>query len=150
MALNLNQPAYQFTLKNSNNKDVSLSDYLGKKVMLVFYPKDNSLVCTKQLCEYNNFLNEFEDLGVEVLAISTDSVDKHKKFRDSKNLKIELLSDEDGSVCRKYGMLNFMGMAKRGICLIDEHGKLKAYEVTVLFNYLRKDYLKKLIEEAYQ
>jgi thioredoxin-dependent peroxiredoxin len=149
MALNLNQPAYQFTLKNSNNNDVSLSDYLGKKVMLVFYPRDNSLVCTKQLCEYNNFLNEFEDLGVAVLAISKDSVDKHKKFRDSRNLKIELLSDEDASVCRKYGMLNFMGIAKRGICLIDEKGIIKANDVTIPLNYQKKDYLKKLIEEAY-
>ena len=150
MALNLNQPAYDFTLKNSDSKDISLSDYLGKKVMLIFYPQDNSLICSKQLCEYNNFLDEFQDLGVVVLAISTDSVDKHKRFRDSKNLKIELLSDEDGSVCKKYGMLNIIGKAKRGICLIDESGKMKARDITLSLNFRKKSYLKKLIEEVFK
>jgi peroxiredoxin Q/BCP len=146
----LNQPVYNFSLKNSKGRFVYLSVFLGKKVMLVFYPKDNSMVCTKQLCEYSDSLNEFEDLGIVVLAISTDSIDKHKKFRDSKNLKIELLSDEKGTVCKKFGMLNFMGMAKRGIVLIDEKGNMKAHDITHVLHFQKKSYLKKLIEEAYK
>ena len=124
--MNIGDTAPDFALKNQNNENVSLKDYRGKKVLLVFYPKDDSPVCTTQLCEYNKGLDEFSDLGIDILAISTDTTESHKIFSEKRNLKFNLLSDKKKEVSKAYGVMGLYGFSKRAIILIDEDGKMKS------------------------
>ena len=89
-----------------------------KSVLLVFYPGDDTPVCTKQLCDYRDHLGVFEDLGVDVLGINPQSLASHEKFAEKHGLSFPLLSDEDKSVCREYGALGLLGMAKRALVLV--------------------------------
>ena len=116
MALEIGKKAPDFTLPSDSGKDVSLSDYLGKKVILYFYPKDNTSGCT---------------LGYVVLGVSRDSVKKHCNFRDKNELNFPLLSDADEVVVNLYGVLKeksmygkkYMGI-ERSTFIIDEKGNL--------------------------
>jgi thioredoxin-dependent peroxiredoxin len=119
----INQPAPNFTLPNSEGNMVSLSDYKGQKVLLVFYPGDDTMVCTKQLCSYNSGLSEFKELSVQILGINMDSVESHKKFQAKYHLQFPLLSDPDGKVCSVYQAKSLMGV-KRAIFLLDENHQI--------------------------
>lgn len=146
----LNKKAPDFTLLNSEGKSITLSNFLGKKVLLVFYPKDETAVCTKQLCEYSNFLNEFNELGVEVLAISSDPVESHQKFKRNRNLTIELLSDINHEIAKKYNAISFLGTTQRAIFIIGEEGIVR-YENKVLpLLYQKKNNLIKIIKEIFE
>lgn len=94
--------APDFTLPDQNGKNHSLSDYRGKKVILYFYPKDNTSGCTKQACGYSALLPQIEEKGAVVLGISKDSVASHKRFEEKQNLSITILSDTDRSVIEAY------------------------------------------------
>ena len=96
--------APDFTLKDKNGNDVSLSDFLGKKVVLYFYPRDNTPGCTRQACAFAALYNEFEKRNVEVIGISKDSVSSHIKFIEKHNLPFVLLSDPELSVIKDYGV----------------------------------------------
>jgi len=146
---NVGDKASDFCLKNSDDKDVTLSDYSGKRVMLVFYPKDNSVVCTKQLCEYSDYLENFNNLGINILAISTDSPEPHRAFKEKRNLKFELLSDEEKIVSRAYDVLNLFGMSKRVIILIDETGIIKYKNISLSIFREKKEDLLKLINKIF-
>lgn len=89
-----------------------------RSVLLVFYPGDDTPVCTKQLCDYRDHLGVFQNLGVDVLGINPQSLDSHRRFAEKHGLSFPLLSDEDKSVCRSYGALNLLGMAKRALVLV--------------------------------
>jgi thioredoxin-dependent peroxiredoxin len=115
-------PAPQFSLPDADGKSVSLSDFTGKKVLLVFYPGDNTPVCTTQLCSYRDNFQKFAELGITVLGISTDSVESHKGFAMKHGFPFTILSDTTKSTCRAYDALSFLGMAQRAYCLIDENG----------------------------
>jgi peroxiredoxin len=118
-------PAPDFTLL-SNQGLVHLSDWLARgSVLLVFYPGDNTPVCTKQLCNYRDHLNVFSNLGIQVLAINPQRASSHEAFAKKHALPFPLLSDEGGAVCRKYGALNFLGAAKRALLLIGQDGRVK-------------------------
>lgn len=95
MALEIGKKAPDFTLPSDSGKDVSLSDYLGKKVILYFYPKDNTSGCTLEAQAFRTHLADFEKLGYVVLGVSRDSVKKHCNFRDKNELNFPLLSDAD-------------------------------------------------------
>jgi peroxiredoxin len=111
-------PAPDFTL-DSTQGEIMLSERCrDRKVLLVFYPGDDTPVCTKQLCDYRDHLGVFEDLGVDVLGINPQSLESHRSFAEKHGLTFPLLSDEDKSVCRSYGALNLMGMAKRALVLV--------------------------------
>lgn len=121
--------APDFTLPDQNGKNHSLSDYRGKKVILYFYPKDNTSGCTKQACGYSALLPQIEEKGAVVLGISKDSVASHKRFEEKQNLSITILSDTDRSVIeaydvwkekKNYGKVS-MGVV-RTTYLIDEDG----------------------------
>ncbi len=124
-----------FALENDKGKKVKLSDFKGKNVVLYFYPKDDTPGCTKEACAFTEFKPKFSRKNTIVLGVSKDSVDKHGKFKDKYDLKIELLSDPDGAVCEKYGVWQekknygktYMGIV-RSTFVIDTAGKVaKAY-----------------------
>ena len=141
--------APDFVLPDTERKSVKLSDYFGKKVMIVFYPKDNTPVCTSQLCDYSNNLSEFSELNIDVIAISADTIESHKDFKIKNNLNIILLSDIDKEVCRKFGALNIFGLPKRQIVLIDENCIIKYINSIIPVLYQRKNSLLKIISESF-
>ena len=96
--------APDFTLKSKDGADVSLSDFLGKKVVLYFYPKDNTPGCTRQACAFAGAYKQFEAKGVEVIGISKDSVSSHVKFAEKYDLPFVLLSDPDRIAIEAYGV----------------------------------------------
>ena len=132
-------PAPEFTLKDQDQKDVKLSDYRGKKnVVLVFYPLDRSPVCTKEHTCMINDKKQFDDLDAQVLGLSVDSVWSHKAYADKMGIHYPLLADFQprGAVAAKYGVyLEDKGITGRSIFIIDRNGKLawhKDYDIPVV------------------
>lgn len=123
-------PAFDGTDQNGNK--VSLSDFKGKKVVLYFYPKDDTPGCTAQACNLRDNYQQLIDLGFHVIGISTDSVKSHKKFENKYNLPFPLIADEDKKIVELYnvwGEKKFMGKTfmgtRRTTFLINEAGKIK-------------------------
>ena len=121
--------APDFTLKDKNNNDVSLSDFRGKKVVLYFYPKDNTPGCTRQACAFAGVYSEFEKKGIVVIGVSKDSVNSHIKFAEKYNLPFVLLSDPDLEAIKAYGVWQekkMCGKVSMGVVrttfIIDEEG----------------------------
>ena len=96
--------APDFELQDQNGKTHRLSDYLGKKVILYFYPKDNTSGCTKQACGFSERNPQFMEKGAVVLGVSKDTVTSHKKFEQNYNLKFTILSDPELQVIKTYGV----------------------------------------------
>ena len=113
-----------FTLPDSEGKQVSLSDFTGKKVLIIFYPGDDTPVCTAQLCDYRNNVLEFTKRGIVVLGISSDSQASHKSFAERNQLPFTLLSDTTKATAKAYDALGFLGMSQRAYVLVDEEGKV--------------------------
>ena len=127
--LNIGDKAPEFTLKDKNGNDVSLSDFLGKKVVLYFYPKDNTPGCTRQACAFAGLYGEFQAKGVEVIGISKDSVASHVKFAEKHGLPFVLLSDPELKAIEPYGVWQekkMCGKVSMGVVrttfIIDENG----------------------------
>ncbi|MDD6514323.1 MAG: thioredoxin-dependent thiol peroxidase [bacterium] len=127
--LEIGTTAPDFTLPDQNGKNHSLKEYRGKKVILYFYPKDNTPGCTKQACGYSALLPQIEEKGAIVLGVSKDSVVSHKRFEEKQNLSITILSDPERKVIeaydvwkekKNYGKVS-MGVV-RTTYLIDENG----------------------------
>ena len=123
--------APDFTLASKDGKNISLSDFLGKKVVLYFYPKDNTPGCTRQACAFAGVYGEFEKRGVAVIGISKDSVASHQKFADKYNLPFVLLSDPERKAIEAYGVWQekkMCGKVSMGVVrttfIIDENGKI--------------------------
>ncbi len=110
--------APNFKLKDETGKDFELYKNLDKKILLVFYPKDDTPVCSAQLAEYNDNIHEFINSRINVVGINTDSVRSHLDFCKKLKINFPLLSDEDKKVSRQYGAINFLGMNKRTLVLI--------------------------------
>ena len=118
--------APDFTLPGTGGQDYALSAFRGKPVLLVFYPGDNTPVCTTQLNQYSNDFEEFDGLGAQVLAISPQSVDSHEKFSCKQGgFKFPLLADEDKSIGAAYGILGPLGFYKRSVFVIDAAGVIR-------------------------
>ncbi len=119
------EPAPDFTLRNQDGEKVSLSDFRGRKLMLVFYPGDFSPVCGDQLSIYQEVKPEIAEKGVELVGISVDSFFAHKAFQEKLGIDTTLLSDFEpkGEVARAYGSyVEKMGFANRTLVLVDEEG----------------------------
>jgi len=124
--------APQFTLKDQNGRAVSLSDFYGKRVVVYFYPKDNTPGCTRQACAYAGLLGEFEKRGVAVIGISKDGVESHRKFAQKHGLSFLLLSDPDRTAIDAYGVWKekkLYGKVSFGVLrssfLIDAEGRIE-------------------------
>lgn len=116
-----------FTLRNQEGEDVSLADYRGRKVLLVFYPMDFSPVCSDQLSIYQEVKPELAAKGLELVGISIDHVYAHKAFQEKLGIDTTLLADFEpkGEVSRAYGSyLDGPGIANRTLVLVDEDGKV--------------------------
>jgi thioredoxin-dependent peroxiredoxin len=122
MSIGVGDPAPEFTLPGTAGKSYSLSDYSGKRVVLVFYPGDDTPVCTKQLNTYNDGLAQFDGLDAQVLGISAQDVASHERFAGKFGLRFPLLSDTDKSVAGKYGTLGPLGFPRRSVFIVDREG----------------------------
>ena len=129
MLLNIGQKAPNFTLSDKDGNGVSLSDFLGKKVVLYFYPKDNTPGCTRQACAFANQYDALKARGVEVIGISRDSAESHSKFALKYTLPHVLLSDPELEVIKTYGVWQekkLYGKLSLGVVrttyVIDENG----------------------------
>jgi peroxiredoxin len=120
------EPAPGFTLRDQDGEEVSLSDFAGRKVMLVFYPMDFSPVCSDQLSIYQEVKPEFAAQGLELVGISVDHAYAHKAFQEKLGIDTTLLADFEpkGEVARAYGSYLDLGFANRTLVLVDEDGKV--------------------------
>ena len=130
--LKIGDKAPQFTLNDKNGNKVSLSQFLGKKVVLYFYPKDNTPGCTRQACAFAGLYGEFQNKGVEVIGISKDSVASHVKFAEKHGLPFVLLADTELEAIKAYGVWQekkLYGKVSMGVVrttfIIDEQGFIK-------------------------
>jgi peroxiredoxin len=120
--------APEFTLRNQDGEEVSLSDFRGRKVLLVFYPLDFSPVCSEQLSIYQEVKPEIEAKGVEMVGISVDHGFAHKAFQEKLGIDTQLLADFEpkGEVSRAYGaFIEKAGHANRSLVLVDEEGAVE-------------------------
>lgn len=131
-----NHKATDFSLLDQNGITHTLSQYLGKKALIYFYPKDDTPGCTTESCSFRDNYKALEKVGLVILGVSKDTVKSHKKFAEKYKLPFPLLSDESGTMCEAYGVWRnkkFMGREYMGIerisFLIDEKGNIaKVYE----------------------
>jgi peroxiredoxin Q/BCP len=117
--------APDFSLKGSGGATHSLTEFRGHPVVIVFYPGDDSPVCTKQLNSYNNDLDQFEAVGAQILAISAQDVDSHDNFSSKYGFKFPLLADPDKVVAGLYGTLGPLGFPRRSVFVIDGGGVIR-------------------------
>lgn len=122
MSVGIGDAAPDFTLPGTGGRSYSLSQFRGAPVVLVFYPGDNTPVCTKQLCSYNDELSQFVDVSAQVLGISAQDVASHEKFSAKHGFQFPLLADTDKAVHRLYGVLGVMDMPRRSVFVIDASG----------------------------
>ena len=123
--MNVGGEAPDFTLKDGEGNDWKLSDHRGRTVVLLFYPGDNTPVCTAQLCSVRDHWSEYQATGAEVVGISTDTVESHSGFAEKHQLPLRLLSDPDRVVSTKYEMKSWLpGRSARGVIVIDKDGKI--------------------------
>jgi len=131
MALNVGDKAPSFKLKNQDAKVISLADLKGKPIILYFYPKDDTPGCTKEACNFRDEFPKFGKMNAEIIGVSIDSVESHKKFADKYKLPFNLLADEKKEVVEKYGVWkekNMYGKKYMGIerttFIINTEGKI--------------------------
>jgi thioredoxin-dependent peroxiredoxin len=131
MSLEVGDKAPAFKLKNQDAKVISLSDLKGKPIVLYFYPKDDTSGCTKEACNFRDEFPKFGKMKAEIIGVSADSVESHKKFAEKYKLPFNLLADEKKELVEKYGVWkekNMYGRKYMGIerttFIIDANGKI--------------------------
>jgi len=143
--LQVNDKAPELNLKDEEGRVFSLAAHRGERLLLVFYPGDNTPVCTRQLCDYRDGIEAFAGLGVRVVGISNDGADSHRKFKAKYKLPFILLTDPDLAVAQYYDSKGLMGM-KRSVFLIDEKGviRYKHIESLAMFRRSRDELLREI------
>jgi peroxiredoxin Q/BCP len=143
-------PAFSST--DANGEPVRLKDLRGQRVVLYFYPKDDTPGCTKEACSFRDSFSEFKKRGITVLGVSPDSESSHKKFANKYKLPFTLLADKDHVIADAYGVYGekkFMGRTYMGVnrttFLIDEKGKIKK-----IFEKVKPDEHAKEVLEAFE
>lgn len=132
MAADIGKAAPAFSAPTDGGGKLALKDLKGSKIVLYFYPKDDTSGCTKEAIAFSEHLAEFKKAGAEIVGVSKDTPAKHDKFIAKHGLKVRLVSDEDGDICEKYGVWveksmygrKYMGI-ERATFLIDEAGKIR-------------------------
>lgn len=125
MSLSIGDAAPNFSLPGTNGTTYSLADFAGSPLVLVFYPGDDTPVCTRQLNSYNDGLERFAELDAQVVAISAQSVSSHDTFSDKHGFEFPLLADVDKAVAARYGTLGPLGFPRRSIFIVDADGKVR-------------------------
>ena len=126
MSLRVGERAPDFTLPGTGGREYSLADYRGTPVVIVFYPGDDTPVCTKQLNAYNDGLEQFSELGAQVLAISAQDVASHDRFSAKHGgFEFPLLADTDKAVASRYGTLGPIGFPRRSVFIVDADGVVR-------------------------
>jgi peroxiredoxin Q/BCP len=139
-SLAVNEPAPDFALKDGNGAEWRLSVHRGKVVVLLFYPGDETPVCTRQMCSVRDRWEDYRATGAEVVGISSDSIESHKKFADHHDLPLRLLSDPDRSVAKLYGAISLIpGRVARSVFVIDANGILRHSDVRPIGLFKPKD-----------
>lgn len=139
--------AIDFTLPSTRG-DVRLKELLKTgAVLLVFHPKDNTLVCTRQLCNYRDNLSSFEDLGVQLVAINDDPLETHLAFAKKYAFPFPLASDAQRRVCHRYGVLLDLFKLRRALVLVGEDGRIWWRHSELRVFHRNADDLREVIEE---
>jgi thioredoxin-dependent peroxiredoxin len=125
MSIAVGDRAPAFTLPATGGGQVSLSDFAGRPVVLVFYPGDDTPVCTRQLNSYNDGLEQFTALDAQVLGISAQGLESHERFRGKHGFGFPLLSDSDKAVAAAYGTVGPLGFPRRSVFIIDAEGVVR-------------------------
>jgi thioredoxin-dependent peroxiredoxin len=125
MSVDVGQAAPDFTLPGTGGQDYSLSSYRGQPVVVVFYPGDNTAVCTTQLKKYTADFDEFEGVDAQILAISPQDVASHEGFSSKHGFKFPLLADTDKKVGDAYGVLGPVGFYRRSVFVVDKDGVIR-------------------------
>jgi thioredoxin-dependent peroxiredoxin len=125
MAVGVGDRAPDFFLPGTGNRNYSLAEFRGKPLVLVFYPADDSPVCTKQLNSYNTDIGEFDGVDAQVLALSSQGVESHEKFAEKLGLTFPLLADTDKTIADAYGTLGPLGFPRRSVFVIDKEGIIR-------------------------
>lgn len=154
MTLHIGDKAPNFSLLSDQEHTISLKDLQGKKIILFFYPKDNTPGCTQEACDFRDLQSEFTQLNTTIIGISKDSVASHQKFKQKYALPFPLLVDKNGEMCEAYGVFKkkslfgktFLGI-QRSTFFIDEKGIIRAiwrnvkvkHHIDEVLNELRND-----------
>ncbi|TDT15763.1 peroxiredoxin Q/BCP [Ilumatobacter fluminis] len=125
MSVGVGDRAPDFTLPGTGDREYSLSDFAGKPLVLVFYPGDDTPVCTKQLNAYNDGLDQFDDLDAQIVGISAQSVESKEAFSGKHGFEFPLLADTGKEVAGAYGTLGPIGFPRRSIFIIDADGTIR-------------------------
>lgn len=144
--LDIGTKVKDFTLLDDEGAEFKFSDNLGKKFVIYFYPKDNTPGCTTQACEFRDSYHRFKEMDVDVIGISADSVESHKKFKEKYDLPFKLLADTEREVIEQFEVAKKPTGIKRSTFIIDEEGKVeKVYEKAIpsenageIIDYLNK------------
>ena len=151
ITLKVGDKAPDFSLKDGEGKFAKLSDFKGKKVVLYFYPKDDTSGCTKEACNFRDNLAALKKLNVEILGVSNDDKSSHKKFAEKYILPFRLLADVDKKVSKEYGVYELKSMygkeyygLTRSTFFIDEKGKIQQ----IYYKVNPKEHIKEVMEEA--
>jgi peroxiredoxin Q/BCP len=129
-AINVGDPAPDFVLADGDGREWRLSDQRGKVVVLLFYPGDETPVCTKQMCSVRDHWDKYVATGAEVVGISTNSVESHRQFTEHHRLPLRLLADTEGRVRELYGALSLLpGRTARAVFVIAANGSLRYRDV---------------------
>jgi thioredoxin-dependent peroxiredoxin len=124
-ALKVGDPVPAFTLTDQNGKPFSIADYIGKKILVIyFYPKDESMVCTKEACSFRDKYADFTQKGALVIGINAGTVDSHHAFQQNHQLPFILLSDPDNKVLKSFGVHGSFFMTGRETFVVDLSGKV--------------------------
>jgi peroxiredoxin Q/BCP len=149
MTVAVGDKAPDFTLAGTGGRSYALSDYAGRPVVLVFYPGDDTPVCTKQLNSYNDDLSAFANVGAQVLAISPQDVASHERFAAKFGFRFPLLADTDKAVAGRYGTLGPLGFPRRSVFVIDGDGVVRyAHRALAGLTFRSTDELVRAVEAA--
>jgi peroxiredoxin Q/BCP len=132
MTVELNKPAPQFSGLSDAHTAISLNDFKGKKLVLYFYPKDDTPGCTLEACAFRDSVSTFKALGAEIVGVSQDSIQSHQNFKSKHDLPFPLISDEKGEICKAYEVIKKKEMSgktyfgiERSSFLIDQQGIIR-------------------------
>ncbi len=132
--------APDFVLPDGDGNEWRLNDQRGKVVVLLFYPGDETPICTRQMCSVRDRWEDYQATGAEVIGISTDSIDSHRKFAEHHGLPLRLLSDPGGRVAKLYGAQSLIpGKVARSVFVIDAKGAVRYRDVRPLGLFRPKD-----------